>query len=144
MAAAVLVWDLRDDSSGGSAAPEAADKVFHIELQGTGAKALAVNPGPVPTEQRQIAGYDEAGGEMMPRTIEAEQVVDEALRAFNRDSRSLVPGRFFRNFMRMKRHPEGHPESRPRSRPGPPPCPGRSVGRPASGSLSEVPNEVPN
>ncbi|HET8975408.1 MAG TPA: SDR family oxidoreductase, partial [Solirubrobacterales bacterium] len=39
------------------------------ELRGTGVKALAVNPGPVPTEWQQVAGYDEAGGEMMPGTI---------------------------------------------------------------------------
>lgn len=65
------------------------------------AKALAVNPGPVPTEWQRVAGYDEVGGEMMPGAIEAEQVVSEALRAYDKGKRALVPGRFFRNFMRV-------------------------------------------
>ena len=38
---------------------------------------------------------------MMPGAIEADQVVAEALRAYDRGKRSLVPGRFFRNFMRV-------------------------------------------
>ncbi len=38
---------------------------------------------------------------MMPGAIEAEQVVEEALRAYDADKRSIVPGRFFRNFMRL-------------------------------------------
>jgi hypothetical protein len=76
-------------------------EALHAELKGTGVKALAVNPGPVPTEWQQVAQYDEAGGEMMPGAIEADQVVAEALRAYDRGRRSLVPGRFFRNFMRM-------------------------------------------
>lgn len=71
------------------------------ELRGTGVKALAVNPGPVPTEWQQVAGYHEAGGEMMPGTIKADQVVREALDAYDAGRRSLVPGRFFRNFMRL-------------------------------------------
>jgi uncharacterized protein len=75
-------------------------EALHMELRGTGVKALAVNPGPVPTEWQQVAGYEEVGGEMMPGAIEAEQVVEESLRAFDADKRSLVPGRFFRNFMR--------------------------------------------
>jgi uncharacterized protein len=75
-------------------------EALHMELRGTGVKALAVNPGPVPTEWQQVAGYEEAGGEMMPGAIEAEQVVEESLRAYEADKRSIVPGRFFRNFMR--------------------------------------------
>jgi len=75
-------------------------EALHAELRGTGVRALAVNPGPVPTEWQQVAGYDEAGGEMMPGAIEADQVVREAIRAFERDRRALVPGRFFRSFMR--------------------------------------------
>jgi uncharacterized protein len=71
------------------------------ELRGTGVRALAVNPGPVPTEWQQVAGYDDVGGEMMPGAIEADQVVSEALRAYDRGKRSMVPGRFFRNFMRV-------------------------------------------
>ena len=74
---------------------------LHAELKGTGVKVLSVNPGPVPTEWQQVAGYDEAGGEMMPGAIEADQVVREGLRAYERGKRSMVPGRFFRNFMRV-------------------------------------------
>jgi uncharacterized protein len=76
-------------------------EALHMELRGTGVKALAVNPGPVPTEWQQVAGYDDAGGEMMPGAIEADQVVAEALRSYDRGRRSMVPGRFFRNFMRL-------------------------------------------
>ena len=76
-------------------------EALHMELRGTGVKALAVNPGPVPTEWQQVARYDEVGGEMMPGAIEADQVVREALRAYDKDRRSHVPGLFFRNFMRL-------------------------------------------
>ncbi len=72
------------------------------ELKGTGVTALAVNPGPVPTEWQQAAGYEKAGvDKLMPGAIEAEQVVREALRSYDRGKRSMVPGRFFRNFMRV-------------------------------------------
>ena len=76
-------------------------EALHAELRGTGVKALAVNPGPVPTEWQQVAGYEEAGGEMMPGAIEADQVAREALRSYDRGRRSMVPGRFFRNLMRV-------------------------------------------
>ncbi len=76
-------------------------EALHMELRGTGVKALAVNPGPVPTEWQQVARYDEVGGEMMPGQIEADQVVLEALHAYERGKRSMVPGRLFRNFMRL-------------------------------------------
>jgi uncharacterized protein len=76
-------------------------EALHMELRGTGVKALAVNPGPVPTEWQEVAGYEEVGGEMMPGAIEAEQVVAESLRAYDADKRAIVPGRFFRNFMRL-------------------------------------------
>jgi uncharacterized protein len=76
-------------------------EALHMELRGTGVKALAVNPGPVPTEWQEVAGYEEVGGEMMPGAIEAEQVVAESLRAYDADKRAIVPGRFFRNLMRL-------------------------------------------
>jgi uncharacterized protein len=76
-------------------------EALHAELRGTGVKALAVNPGPVPTEWQQVAGYEEVGGEMMPGAIPADQVVREALHSYDRGRRALVPGRFFRNFMRV-------------------------------------------
>jgi len=76
-------------------------EALHEELRGTGVKMLAVNPGPVPTEWQQVAGYEESGAEMMPGKIEADQVVREALRSYDGGKRSMVPGRFFRNFMRV-------------------------------------------
>jgi uncharacterized protein len=76
-------------------------EALNAELKGTGVKMLAVNPGPVPTEWQQVAGYEETGAEMMPGAIEADQVVREALRSYDRGKRSMVPGRFFRNFMRV-------------------------------------------
>jgi short-subunit dehydrogenase len=76
-------------------------EALHAELRGTGVKMLAVNPGPVPTEWQKVAGYEETGAEMMPGAIEADQVVREALHCYDRDKRSMVPGRFFRNFMRV-------------------------------------------
>jgi short-subunit dehydrogenase len=38
---------------------------------------------------------------MMPGAIEADQVVRESLHAYDRGSRAVVPGRLFRNFMRV-------------------------------------------
>jgi uncharacterized protein len=76
-------------------------EALHAELRNTGVRVLAVSPGPVPTEWQQVAGYDEVGGEMMPGAIEADQVVREALRSYDRGRRSMVPGLFFRNFMRI-------------------------------------------
>jgi len=76
-------------------------EALHAELKGTGVRMLAVNPGPVPTEWQQVAGYEESGAEMMPGQIEADQVVSEALRSYDKGKRSMVPGRFFRNFMRV-------------------------------------------
>jgi short-subunit dehydrogenase len=78
-------------------------EALHMELRGTGVKALAVNPGPVPTEWQQVARYDEMGGEMFPGAIEADQVVREALRAYDRGKRAVVPGRFIRSVTRMNR-----------------------------------------
>jgi uncharacterized protein len=78
-------------------------EALHMELRGTGVKALAVNPGPVPTEWQQVARYDEMGGEMFPGAIDAGQVVSEALRAYDRGKRAVVPGRFIRNVMRMNK-----------------------------------------
>ncbi len=76
-------------------------EALHAELSGTGVRMLAVNPGPVPTEWQQVAGYQDSGAKMMPGAIEADQVVREALRSYDRGRRSMVPGRFFRNFMRL-------------------------------------------
>ena len=76
-------------------------EALHVELRGTGVKALAVNPGPVPTDWQRVARYDEVGAKPVPGAIEAEQVVREALRAYDRGKRAIVPGRFIRNSLRV-------------------------------------------
>jgi uncharacterized protein len=74
------------------------------ELRGTGVRALTVNPGPVTTEWQQVAGYaspDDTHG--VPGRIGPRQVVEEALAAYDRGRRSIVPGRVFRWYMRLNR-----------------------------------------
>lgn len=73
-------------------------EALHTELRGTGVKCLAVNPGPVRTEWQEIAGIEES--QIPPGMIDAEQCVRESLAAYDRGARSVVPGRFFRNFIR--------------------------------------------
>jgi short-subunit dehydrogenase len=75
---------------------------LNTELKGTGVKAMSVNPGPVPTEWQAIAGYE--GGvppKTVPGHINADQVVREALRAYDRGRRSIIPGFVIRNFIRV-------------------------------------------
>jgi short-subunit dehydrogenase len=74
-------------------------EALHEELRGTGVRALAVNPGPVPTEWQGVAGFEGAAG-VVPGAIEADQVVREALAAYDRGRRSMVPGRLFRWYLR--------------------------------------------
>ncbi len=64
------------------------------ELRGTGVRAMAVNPGPVPTGWQDVAGLDDVG--MVPGEISAEQCVAESLDAWDRGKRSVVPGRLMR------------------------------------------------
>jgi short-subunit dehydrogenase len=71
---------------------------LHTELRGTGVRVLAVNPGPVPTEWQEVAGVGKVTS--IPGTIEADQCVREALDAYERGDRSIVPGTFFRWFLR--------------------------------------------
>ena len=70
------------------------------ELRGTGVRAMAVNPGPVPTEWQDVAGHDDALG-AIPPPISAEQCVAESLAAYDRGRRSIIPGRGMRWFMRV-------------------------------------------
>jgi short-subunit dehydrogenase len=71
---------------------------LHTELRGTGVRAMSVNPGPVPTEWQEVAGFDDVG--VVPGKIDAEQVVRESLAAWDRGTRSFIPGRVIRWFIR--------------------------------------------
>jgi uncharacterized protein len=76
---------------------------LHTELRGTGVRVLAVNPGPVPTEWQQVAGYEAGRVGVVPGRIPAEQVVRESLAAYDRGRRSVIPGRTIRWFLRATR-----------------------------------------
>src|ERR671936_784981 len=73
------------------------------ELRGTGVRALCVNPGPVPTEWQQVAGYEPDYLPPVPGKISAAQVVRESLRAFDRGRRSIIPGFVIRWYMRINK-----------------------------------------
>jgi short-subunit dehydrogenase len=73
------------------------------ELRGTGVRALCVNPGPVPTEWQQVAGYEPDYLPPVPGKISAEQVARESLRAFERGRRTIIPGFVFRWYMRANK-----------------------------------------
>ncbi|MGA6948299.1 MAG: SDR family oxidoreductase [Solirubrobacterales bacterium] len=74
-------------------------EALSMELRGTGVRCLVVNPGPVKTEWQQIAGYDE-NTRIMPGMISAEECAADALRAYDRGKRSVIPGRLFPWVMR--------------------------------------------
>ena len=69
------------------------------ELRGTGVRILAVNPGPVPTEWQEVAGYADPRDFPVPGAIPPERVVEEALHAYDKGRRSVIPGRVMRLFM---------------------------------------------
>jgi uncharacterized protein len=73
---------------------------LHTELRGSGVRAMSVNPGPVPTEWQQVAGYEESRSGVVPGEILAEPVVSESLEAWDRGRRSIIPGRTIRWFIR--------------------------------------------
>ena len=74
---------------------------LHTELRGTGVRAMSVNPGPVPTEWQQVAGYEAGRSAPAPGEITAEQVVSESLEAWDKGHRSVIPGRTMRWFIRL-------------------------------------------
>lgn len=78
-------------------------EALNEELRGSGVRMLAVNPGPVPTEWQAVAGHDDVA--VVPGEIPAEQVVREALRAYDRGRRSVIPGRLMRWVIRATRAP---------------------------------------
>jgi uncharacterized protein len=78
---------------------------LHTELRETGVRVMAVNPGPVPTEWQQVAGYEPDRVGVVPGRIEAEQVVRESLAAYDRGRRSVIPGRTMRWVIRATRAP---------------------------------------
>jgi short-subunit dehydrogenase len=73
------------------------------ELRGTGVRVLCVNPGPVPTEWQQVAGYAPGYLPPVPGKITAAQVVQESLRAFADGRRMILPGSVIRWYMRVNR-----------------------------------------
>ena len=74
-------------------------EALSMELRGTGVRCLVVNPGPVKTEWQQVAGYDE-NTRIMPGMISAEECAVDALSAYDRGKRSVIPGRLFPWVMR--------------------------------------------
>jgi uncharacterized protein len=80
-------------------------EALSMELRATGVRALVVNPGPVKTEWQAVAGYDE-NTRAMPGRISAEQCVTDALTAYDRGKRSVIPGRLFPWVMRATISPK--------------------------------------
>ena len=60
---------------------------------------MSVNPGPVPTEWQDVAGFDEAQS-VARRDRPPTRSCAESLAAYERGARSLVPGTLMRWFMR--------------------------------------------
>ena len=75
-------------------------EALHVELRDTGVRVLAVNPGPVPTEWQAVAGHAEGEGGLPVGEVDAAQVVEESLAAYDAGHRSVIPGRAMRMIMR--------------------------------------------
>jgi uncharacterized protein len=74
-------------------------EALHTELRGTGVRCMAVNPGPVPTEWQEVAGFKGVG--VVPGEIPAEQVVRESLEAWEAGRRTFIPGALIRWLVRL-------------------------------------------
>lgn len=73
---------------------------LHTELRGSGVRVMSVNPGPVPTEWQEVAGYPKDRDFSVPGEIPASQVVSESLAAWDKGRRAFIPGRTIRWFIR--------------------------------------------
>jgi short-subunit dehydrogenase len=62
------------------------------ELRGSGARAMALCPGPVETDFHTVAGTSDYQRISRPMSMTAQQCVAEALRAFDRGSAVCIPG----------------------------------------------------
>lgn len=87
--------------SASKAFARAFSEALSAELRGTGVKALCVNPGPVPTEWQEVAGYAPDYLPPVPGKIGPDQVARESLRAFERGRRTVIPGSMIRWYMRI-------------------------------------------
>jgi len=76
-------------------------EALRAELRGTGVRVLCVNPGPVPTEFQQVAGFKDGAMPPVPGAISAEQLAREVLDAYERGRSSLIPGFVIRWYMRL-------------------------------------------
>jgi uncharacterized protein len=65
-------------------------EALHAETRGTGVSVVAVSPGPVPTEWQAVAGFDSQPS--FPPSVTPAKVVDDSLRAVEKDKRSIIPG----------------------------------------------------
>ena len=62
---------------------------LHVELRGTGVRCLAVAPSAVESEWHDVAGVERIA---VPGKIQPDTAVKEALDAYERDRRVIVPG----------------------------------------------------
>ena len=76
---------------------------LHTELRGSGVRVLAVNPGPVPPSGRRSPDTRVSEWPSFPARSPPSRSSREALAAFDRGRRSMIPGRTIRWFIRATR-----------------------------------------
>jgi uncharacterized protein len=69
-------------------------EALHVETRGSGVSVVVVSPGPVPTEWQAVAGR--GSPPRFPPSVSTAEVVKEALRAVEKDKRSVIPGSLVR------------------------------------------------